>query len=547
MPKPVVNINLQEINPPDKPGVYLMKGLRGKLLYVGKAKNLRKRLQSYFQKKTSHTTKVEALVKQVKSVDYILAPSELDAYILENTLIKEQQPPYNIQLRDDKTYPYIKLSTDKYPRLDFVRKILNDNAKYFGPFSAASEVRKALKLMSSYYKLRTCPGEKPGRPGNSPCLDYYMHRCLAPCVYDVDVEYRQYVQEVTLLLEGKNSLLQKKLQKEMAECVASKDYETAAVCRDKLKALAIIQRKQKVVFQDNINCDTVGIVYELGIVIVVVLSIREGLLNNIRNFHFSEDRFVFSDIIEKVMGQLYNKTTYIPKEIYIQENSPNIALMESWLQNISDRAIKIRVPHRGQKAVLIDMALENAQEYSQGINSSKNRDNTTLQDLQKVLNLDQVPYRIEAYDISNISGKQMVASQVVFQNGQPDKAEYRCYNIKTLPDTPNDTGAIFEVLDRRFKRMVKNPSEKRPQLMVIDGGRGQLSAALRARTLSGLTEPPIISLAKQDEEIFLPQQQHPIQLSLKSPSLLLLRHIRDEAHRFAITFHRRKRKKALLG
>jgi len=545
MPRPKTTLDASTLNLPNKPGVYLMKDTREKILYIGKAKNLKKRVLSYFQKTDQHTEKTHTLLRKVATVDTILAPSELDAFILENSLIKEHQPPYNIKLRDDKQYPYLKLTKDPFPRLTFVRKISNDGARYFGPFSSASTVRRALRLIRSSFKIRTCTGKDPGRTGNSPCLEYHMHRCLAPCVFDVEAAYQKSIREVSLLLEGKNTLLQKMLEADMHRLSAEKRYEEAALIRDKLETLSLIQHRQKVIFHDHVDRDAIGLAQEDGQTCVVVLSVREGVLNNVRHFILDQETSDNEALIETVVGQVYHKATYIPSEIHLPEGVTHKDILEGWLRQVAGRSITVSIPKRGQKSKLVDMACDNAREQLLKKVFRKDQKTERVQQLQDALMLSELPRRIEAFDISNIQGNYMVASKVSFWDGQPDKTQYRKYNIKTVENGPNDTAAMYEVLQRRLRRIVQG-HESAPDLIVIDGGMGQLNGGGKARREAGLSEIPMIGLAKREEEIFLPHNPVSLKLPLNSPALLLLRHIRDEAHRFAITFHRRKRGNAML-
>ncbi|MFC1477873.1 excinuclease ABC subunit UvrC [Candidatus Margulisiibacteriota bacterium] len=539
------SINARELNLPSKSGVYIMKDKRGRVLYIGKAKDLKKRVLSYFQKTAQHTEKTLTLVKKIANIDYILAPSEHDAFILENSLIKEHLPPYNIKLRDDKNYPYLKLTNDEYPRLMVVRAIDDEKAKYFGPFSEGSGVRKALRTIQHTFKIRTCKNSVPGKPGNKPCLNYHMHNCLAPCVYDVHEEYQKLVHEVTMLLNGKNTRLQEKIKKEMEKLSAARKYEEAGEYRDKLKALSMIQRRQKMVFHDHVDRDAIGIITEENKVCVVILYIREGKLNDMHHFIFTVEEYSYDEVMESIIGQIYSRRIFIPAEIYIQQKVTSQMMLEEWLSEQAGRRVKIRAPQRGQKLKVVEMAIENAREQLLKSFQKDEQINTRLIQLQKALKLDTLPKKIEAFDISNIMGKNMVASKVTFLDGKPHKNEYRRYNIKTLEESPNDTAAIYEVTSRRLKSLFTEKTDP-PDLILIDGGKGQLNAALKARQEANFEDIPMVGLAKQEEELFLPGKSAPLKLPLNSPALLLLRQIRDEAHRFAITFHRKKRDKAML-
>jgi len=518
-----------------------MKSSKGKVLYVGKAKNLKNRVSSYFQAKNHHSANINTLLKKVNTIEHIVTSEELDAFILEKNLIKEYQPLYNVKLRDDKQYPFIKLTNETYPRLIFARKVDNDKAKYFGPFSVASEVRKALKTMKDHFKLRTCKVSDPTKNKSIPCLNYHMNRCLAPCISNKKREYQKAVQEVTLLLTGRTQKLQNLLIKEMKYFVSRKLYEKAAICRDKVKSLTSIQHSQKVLFKQKIQNDIIGIFKEGTKTCVVILHIREGILNDIRHFSFNIDSFSLEKTLETVLGQAYHKGVYIPPIICIQEPVSNLDLLEKWLFHLAGYQVKITVPKRGQKAKVVQMAIINAQEILRNMDARNNKIEKQLTSLKNTLMLKIPPKHIEAFDISNLSGKYIVGSKVSFVNGLPHKSGYRKYNIRTVAYSSDDFASMYEIVKRRLHRL-NNKKEKIPHLILVDGGKGQLNAALKAREEEGFSNIPFIGLAKKEEEIYLENQENPLKLPKDNDGLLLLRHIRDEAHRFAISFHRKKRK-----
>ena len=522
-----------------------MRSDSGEILYIGKAKNLKKRVLSYFQKANQHTEKTRALVQKINSFETIIAPTELDAFIIENSLIKEHQPPYNIMLRDDKTYPYLKLTADAYPRLILARKISDDKARYFGPYTSGGNVKSAINLIRSTFKLRNCPAKEPGRPGNTPCLDYHMHKCLAPCIYELEDTYKTLIAEVTLILSGKNFSLRDSLQQEMEQYSARHEFEQAGVCRDKLKALSMVMRRQPVVFKELVDLDSFGLARSDNKVCAVILSVREGALNNVRRYVFEDTELDDSELLSSIIGQAYNKALSTPPELSLPVRVSDTEVLEAWLKTIAGKSVKLTFPERGHRHKIIKMAQENAKEMLLNLDDNTQKDQSRISALQKALHLDNPPRRIEAFDISNLMGKQMVASKVSFWEGKPDKSQYRKYIIKTVDEGPNDTAAMYEVLGRRLRK-ISTGEELAPDLILVDGGIGQLNVAVQARLEAGLESIPLIGLAKREEEIYLPHNPIPLKLPKNIPALLLLRHIRDEAHRFAITFHRKKRGKAMF-
>ncbi len=529
---------------PTTPGVYLWHDKYNRIIYVGKAINLRNRVRSYVRQDANRAPKVTAMMRRAVDVEIIQTKTEMEALILENTLIKEHHPKYNIMLRDDKTYPYIKVAVQEdFPRVYMTRRMERDGAKYFGPFTDVTAVHQVLKLLCLYYPLRTCRSMKVDRP----CLQYHMHYCEAPCVGLVKAEkYRTYIDEVVQLFEGKHTPLLDRIQKKMEDAAEQLEFEQAARYRDQLTSIGKIQEKQRMVTQRG-DLDVLGIAMEGNLACVQLLFIRGGRLLGRENYFVNTEGDEAEIIMTEFIKQYYGSTTFIPKELLLPMESSEQQLFTEWFTDMKGQNVDVSVPQRGYKKDMINMAHENAQTF---LNERRRQwqheiDKTggAVKRLAEVLDLPRLPERMECFDISHTQGAETVASMVVFEGGKPAKKEYRRFKLKTTQGKPDDFKSMAEIMERRYGNETDWPM---PDLIVIDGGKGQLNAALPLIRQVGVVDVPVISLAKRIEEVFVEGQSDSIILSHHTPELQLLQQIRDEAHRFAITYHRKLRGKRNL-
>lgn len=529
---------------PTTPGVYLWHDKYNRIIYVGKAINLRNRVRSYVRQDANRAPKVTAMMRRAVDVEIIQTKTEMEALILENTLIKEHHPKYNIMLRDDKTYPYIKVAVQEdFPRVYMTRRMERDEAKYFGPFTDVTAVHQVLKLLCLYYPLRTCRSMKVDRP----CLQYHMHYCEAPCVGLVKAEkYRTYIDEVVQLFEGKHTPLLDTIQKKMEDAAEQLEFEQAARYRDQLTSIGKIQEKQRMVTQRG-DLDVLGIAMEGNLACVQLLFIRGGRLLGRENYFVNTEGDEAEIIMTEFIKQYYGSTTFIPKELLLPMESSEQQLFTEWFTDMKGQNVDVSVPQRGYKKDMINMAHENAQTF---LNERRRQwqheiDKTggAVKRLAEVLDLPRLPERMECFDISHTQGAETVASMVVFEGGKPAKKEYRRFKLKTTQGKPDDFKSMAEIMERRYGNETDWPM---PDLIVIDGGKGQLNAALPLIRQVGVVDVPVISLAKRIEEVFVEGKSDSIILSHHTPELQLLQQIRDEAHRFAITYHRKLRGKRNL-
>ncbi|OGP94938.1 MAG: excinuclease ABC subunit C [Deltaproteobacteria bacterium RBG_16_54_18] len=531
---------------PQAPGVYLFKDPQGAILYVGKAKDLRKRVRTYFQGR-EQDVKTSLMLAKVGQVDHIATQTEKEALILEDTLIKEHRPRYNIQLRDDKRYPLLKLSVqERFPRLSVVRRTKEDGALYFGPFPAATSMRETLRVIHKAFPLRRCSAAQFAHRSR-PCLNFQMRRCLAPCCEKVsEAEYKRIVEEVRLFLEGKSDLLAEKLRKRMEQESAALRFEVAARIRDRLAALERITERQKVIVQDSAHRDAVGMARQGGKVGIQALFIRSGRLLGGRFFSIKDAGLPDQEVLSTFLHQFYKEGQFIPGEILVPISLEDAAVLEEVMGEQGQKRVRVYRPRKGSQGYdLIQMAQENAQGKLRG--QLKGED--ALQEMQKRFSLAHVPTRIEGFDISNLGGGPAVGSQVVFEDGEPAKSYYRKYRIKTVQGM-DDYAMLYEVLVRRVRRGKEEGDL--PDLILIDGGKGQLNVALEALKELGIEGVDVLSIAKkrepgEEERVFLPHKKEGIPLRDASPASLLLQRVRDEAHRFAIAYHKRLRGKAGLS
>jgi len=526
---------------PKRPGVYIFKGAGNKVIYVGKAKSLKKRVSSYFSR-TPDTKKTELLLRDIRDIEYIVAASELEALMLENNLIKKHRPKYNIILRDDKQYPYLKLTFgEDWPRLIIVRKIEDDGARYFGPMNGG-EAREMLRLIKRLFPIRWCK-ETPLRQRKQPCMYYHIGRCIGPCVDPISKkEYMNLCKGIAALLDGKIEETVEEVRLEMEEASKELQFEKAKILRDRMMKLKKMGRGQRVVSQDRKDMDVVAISRIGGRSCAVVFHVREGKLVH-RDFFFPQELFQLSEeeVLNQATIQYYSDAAFIPDEILLGGKIPDIGLIGRLLAQKAGKAVNVKV---GVKAPLSKMAKDNARlllerriiSYSQG-------DLSVIEDLKKKLDLPVLPVRIEAFDVSNISGTNIVGAMVAFVGGRPHKRDYRRFKLKGVKK-PDDTAAIFEIVKRRYSGSLRLQLGL-PDLVLVDGGLGQVRAGRKGLTESNLSHIPIISLAKRFEEIYIPSGSKPLRIGRDSKALKLLQRVRDEAHRFAVSYHRLKRKKQL--
>lgn len=535
-----------------KPGVYLMKDAKDRIIYVGKAKNLKKRLSSYFNRPDQHDMKTGVLVKRIATFDTIITSSEQEALILEATLIKRHKPRYNVILKDDKRYPSLRINVrEPYPYISVVRKIAKDGSLYFGPFASGKAVHQTLKIIRKTFKLRKCK-TKDFMKRSRPCLNYQIGACLGPCCLDVDLEaYREMVKEVSLFLKGSAPELIRKIKKEMLAAAEGQEFEKAAELRDKLIAIEKTIEKQVVVTTDQVDRDILAIARTPEHSLITMLFVRGGFLMGTRHFSFAETMANDAEMMGAFIRQYYETNQFIPKEILIPAAIEDAPLLEDWLKTIKGQNVHIRHPLRGEKRLLIKMALQNAEKELRERIASGATVTEMLLRLQKRLHMDTLPMRIECFDNSNIAGAHPVAAMVVFEKGKADKASYRKYTIKTVRQQ-DDYAYMAEVLERRYAK--GDESRPFPDLLMVDGGKGQLNIALAViKALDLEDEFQLIGIAKKDEKrgetadkIFLPGRSNPVNFGRDGDLLLFLQRIRDEAHRFAISFHRRRRNKTSI-
>lgn len=526
---------------PEKPGVYLMKNKRGQIIYVGKAIKLKNRVRQYFQSSRNHSAKTIAMVSHIEDFETIITDNELEALILECNLIKKHHPKYNIMLRDDKTYPYLKITlNEQYPRLTTTRRVIKDGSKYFGPYTNITAMKETVKLLRRLFPLRTCK-----HLGERPCLEYHIKRCLAPCARLVKEDvYNEMVQSVCLFLEGKTEDIEKNLTAKMQNLAQNLEFEMAGKIRDQLLAIRQVTEKQKIL-TDTGNMDAIGMATSPYGICMQVFFVRSGKILGRNQFLMTGDMEDNKEnALSAFLKQYYNDAVFIPTEILLPLDIKETALLEKWLTEEKSVKTKIITPKRGVKKDIVEMANENAVKYLQDqenkLKDKMARSIGAVYDLQKYLHLTKPPMRMECFDISHIQGSETVASMVVFQDGKPDKESYRRFKINSTEGKPDDFMSMREVTMRRYG---KATAKEMPDLIIIDGGKGQLSSALEIIRGAGHLTVPVVGLAKQFEYIFTEHSSEPVILPRQSDALYLVQQIRDEAHRFAITYHRNLRTK----
>lgn len=548
---------------PDQPGVYLHKNADGDVIYVGKAVSLKNRVRSYFQSPKNHPAKLRALVKHIARFDYILTDNEMEALTLESNLIKQYRPYYNILLKDDKTFPYVRINRkQKFPRADIVNVLKKDGADYFGPYLSRTAVREAMDAVRENFPIRTCKKDidKMIARGERPCLNYHIGKCVAPCTGNVSrEEYHVYIDEVVTFLRGDTEGVLARLRLDMARASDAMEYEKATQIRDHIRAIETISEKQKAITANTDEKDIFAFAKSGNDALIYALFMRDGRIIGAEKYDMIAPEEAPEDIMASFLTQFYSAAKPC-KGVIVSHLPTDAEQITEWLSEQIEGRAKVQVicPQKGKRKELVDLAKSNAEEYLEKMASGKRREwertEGALRDLSIALDLDALPERIECFDISHTSGTDPVASMVVFENGKPAKKEYRRFKIRTAGN--DDYASMREVLTRRFKRGIEERAEGKkdgfahlPDLLVIDGGKGQLSVgldALHELTLYEGQDLDVIGLAERLEEVFLPGRERSILIETGTPALHLLQRIRDEAHRFAITFHRSLRQKTAL-
>ena len=534
---------------PGEPGVYLMKDENDKIIYVGKAISLKNRVRQYFQSSKNHSSKVKSMVKNIKSFEYIITDSELEALILECNLIKKYRPKYNVLLRDDKTYPYIKVTVNEdYPRVLKVRRVLKDKAKYFGPYTNVEAVNDTLDVIRNIYPIRTCNIDIDRAIKNKmrPCLNYHIRRCVGPCTGHISkAEYNKMIEEILLFLSGKEEKLIEILKEKMNKCSMEFNFEEAAIYRDKILNIQEMMQKQKIdVSTDNVNQDIIAMAYNDEEACVQSFFIRHGKVVGREHFILEGTKDSSKEaILSSFVKQFYMKAEYIPKEIIIESEIEDQVVLEEWLSNIKGQKVFIRIPQKGDKKSLIAMVKKNAMEYLEKFSSLNKRkyekSEGALIELAEVIGLEEAPRRIESYDISNIQGVDSIGAMVVFTNGLKDKKEYRRYKIKTV-EGPNDYDSMAEILERRLQK------GDFPDLILLDGGKGQVSAVQKVFDKYNI-DIPLWGMYKDDRHRTkgLICATKEIELDRTSNLYRFVASIQEEVHNYAISYHRSLRNKSL--
>jgi excinuclease ABC subunit C len=532
---------------PDRPGVYLYKDAKAQVIYVGKASSLKSRVRSYFQESRPRDAKTDSLVKQIRDLEYLVTDNELEALMLEANLVRKHRPRYNIILRDDKHYPFLKLTTDEaFPRLVVARKVQNDGATYYGPFYPATAMRETLRLTRQLFPLRTCSITIDGRL-ERPCIQYAIHRCNAPCTgWETREGYARTVRDVQRFLEGKDDELAVTLTREMEQAAGELKFERAALLRDQIQSLNKVRERQKIISTDEVDQDVLGVVRQGSDACVQLFFVRRGRLVGQESFFFDRvSGWADGDILSAFVRQFYGKNVMPAPEILLSEPVPEEELLVTWLSGLARRRVAITAPQRGARRDFVAMAESNAAIALQNhLLSRENRSQALVEELKLALDLPAVPNRIEGYDISNIQGTEQVGSMVVWENGGMKKDDYKRFRVKTVVGA-DDFASLEEVLRRRFGKALEQGTVL-PDLVLIDGGRGQLNVGVKVLQDLGLDYIPVASLAKQQEEVYRFDLREPLQLDPTSPALHTLQKIRDEAHRFAITYHKKLRSQRTL-
>ena len=533
---------------PASPGVYLFKDAGGRIIYIGKAKNLRHRVRSYFRSSVPDDPKTARLVAKIRDVELMVTENEVESLILEANLVREHKPRYNVNLKDDKHFPYIKITTDEpFPRILVVRRLERDRATYFGPYTSAKSMRRTLDLLTRLFRIRTCNLVLPHPQGDlyKPCMDYQIKRCDAPCAgLQSEAEYRRAVESVIMVLQGKSEQLIAELTERMQAAAAAERFEEARVLRDQIRGLEAVRVKQHVDVGTLVDRDIVAVARDGTDAVAVVLQVRQGAVLGRQDFQMTVPRDDSDEaLLETFLEQYYNHQPNLPEEVHIPLPLSGVKLLEEWLSRERGGAVRVISPRRGDKARLVELAARNARLLLDELLIQKRRQqertSKMVTALQQELGLTVTPRTMVCFDISNTGATDAVGSCVFFENGRPKKSEYRRFRIKGVTGQ-DDFRMMREVVGRYFHRL-NEEARPRPDLVVVDGGKGQLSAALAELAALKVEDQVVVALAKRLEEVFLPGQSEPVTLSRSSPALLLLKRIRDEAHRFAVEYNRKVR------
>ena len=539
---------------PTKPGVYLFRDDKGQILYVGKAKSLRPRVRSYFQARGRDRPTISQLPERVHDVEVIVTSSEVEALHLEQNRVKRHRPPFNVRLRDDKSFPYIAVTVeDEFPRVMFTRERHRRGVVYFGPYANAKKVRETLDVLNRVFRFRPCEGPKPGRHSGIPCLDYHIDRCHAPCVgYISASDYAAIIDGVVQFLSGDTEPIQRELERRMREAADNERFEEAARFRNRLFSIQHLAERQAADRRDVGDVDVLGLALEGDRGVMQIFPLRGGKMIDRYSFHLENVEVQdVTAVVEAFCVEYYGATPSVPPQIIVPPDTGDLSALEQLLTERRGSHVEVRRALRGEKRRLAELAAENARQAftseQQAVATRRARRAEALEELREALNLESLPLRIECFDISTIQGTETVGSMVVFQDAAAKKAHYRKFAVRSL-DGQDDFAAMAEVVSRRFARLGRRVEAEydesfvsAPNLVVIDGGKGQLSAALAAMQEFDLPRVAVIALAKRIEEVFVPGRPDPIVLDPHSPGLQLLQRIRDEAHRFALGFHRQRR------
>ncbi|WP_053956256.1 excinuclease ABC subunit UvrC [Inediibacterium massiliense] len=549
---------------PDKPGVYLMKDKKDEIIYVGKAISLKNRVRQYFQSSKNHAPKVVAMVSNICEFEYIITDSEVEALILESNLIKKHRPKYNILLRDDKQYPYIKVTLgEKYPRILKTRRIVKDKAKYFGPYIHVGAVNQTIEMLKTLYPIRSC-NKNIEKNKDRPCLNFHIHKCIGPCTGNIeDQQYMKMIDEIILFLSGKYEALEKKIEEKMKEAASDMNFEKAAEYRDQISAIHSIMEKQKIVSSSEVDQDLIAMAKGVEDVCVMIFFVRGGKLIGREHYMMDGKEESREEIMSAFIKQFYAEVAFVPKEILIDEKIEDEELISRWLSTKKDEKVMIRHPQRGEKKALLDLVYKNAvevlEQFREKLIRDREKSEGAMNLLGKCLGLKNPPFRIESFDISNIQGVHSVASMVVFENGKPKYSDYRRFKIKTI-EGPNDYGSMQEVIYRRFKRGLEekeNMKEKGiiddlgkfskfPDLLLIDGGQGHVHAVLQVLYALGISIPTA-GMVKDDyhrtRDLFYEDEL--LSIYEKKDVFQFIGKIQEETHRFAITYHKSLRGKTM--
>ena len=537
---------------PGKPGVYLMKDARSRIIYVGKTRALRQRIRSYFQKTRLTAPKSVALASRIRDFDYVATESEVDALLLEDHLIKEHKPKYNVMLRDDKSFPFIMVTNEAFPRVVVTRNVRQDGARYFGPYTNVKAMRRTIDLVRKVFPLRTCPSAKAWPSMDRPCLDYYIDRCPGPCKGHIGEEgYGEIIEQVCQFLSGRTKDLLNQLKERMARASEQLQFELAGRIRDQIVAIEKTTIRQRAFSSREMDRDIIGLARNGTDVCGAVLQVREGkLLGKEHFFLTAPEESTEPETLGAFLTQYYLAAQLWPDEILLAGEPDGMETFREWMARQRGSKVEIAVPRRGDKAAMVRLAVQNAelQLNTHALKRTEARVRRSMPasvgSLQEILGLETPPRRVETFDISNIQGSDPVASMVCFVDGRPRKSDYRKFKVRDVIG-PNDFAMMQEVVGRRYRRLI-DEDKPLPDLVLIDGGKGQLSSVRQVLNELGLVDLPVIGLAKRLEEVFRPGQSEPILVPRSSPALKMLMQARDEAHRFAVTFHRQQRGRRMI-